>query len=486
MQIVTYPDQRLIRVGTNTAKEVVTMRWVQRANKGVGDSGYGKVYVGLNETLFSWEKIVFDDNWASISKGKRKEAIKQEWMNAFGEMDVAGVTKKRGATISEITSSPNKKFKLIDVNSIIRSWMRGGVLSSKYLERVGKDLRVRKSLKHAPSDVSPNIVFGFAKDNSRKEIAAEMERDRRAEELRLQKKYLHGDEDEESKVDESTLLKWLEIKPWNDRKVFNEYFVSKRPKKSKARTLKGERSAILSTSLRACVFPLRIDDTFDGKQLVEFSRAIENHTPMTLPPEESVHQKDTKQLWDRKEGARGRASEKMMRKRALPKILKARMKTVHPRCGEFMYGDQGAQDYSGLGLDLEEWESLTKEEAYIDMTAKESRKQLLKETEKDWHSTRVDKLIEQILSLHESKSEGKIIITDEFIQTLDVVSNALRATGIEFLEFNGHMSLKERDAVRERFHDPKDEVRVMLATIECFGLGLTLVEATNMFILTPR
>jgi len=246
-----------------------------------------------------------------------------------------------------------------------------------------------------------------------------------------------------------TLLKWLDIKPWNYRKVFNEYFVSKRPKKSKARTLKGERNAILSTSLRACVFPLRIDDTFDGKQLVEFSRAIENHTLVTLSPEESVHQKDTKQLWDRKEGARGKASEKIMRERALPKILKARMKTVHPRCGEFMYGDQGAQDYSGLGLDLEEWESLSKEEAYIDMTSKESRKQLLKETEKDWHSTRIDKLIEQILSLHESKSEGKIIITDEFLQTLDVVSNALKATGIEFLEFNGHMSLKERDAVRE-------------------------------------
>ncbi|KAI4608596.1 hypothetical protein J4E83_009032 [Alternaria metachromatica] len=98
----------------------------------------------------------------------------------------------------------------------------------------------------------------------------------------------------------------------------------------------------------------------------------------------------------------------------------------------------------------------------------------------------VNKLPKQILSLHESKSEGKIIITDEFLQTLEVVSNALRATGIEFLEFNGHMSLKERDAMRERFNDPKDKVRVMLATIQCFGLGLTLVEATNMFILTPR
>ncbi|KAI4673571.1 uncharacterized protein J4E88_008626 [Alternaria novae-zelandiae] len=208
---VTSPDQRLMMVGTNTAKEVVTTRWVQRTNKGVGDGGYGKVYGGLHETLFSWEKIVFDDNWAGISNGKRKEAIKQEWIKAFGKMDVAGVTKKRSATIGEVTSSPNKKIKLIDVESIIRSWMRGGVLSSKYLERVGKDLRGRKGLKHAPSDLLRDIaeyrstlgptvsVFGFwgwwrfAKDNSRKEIAAEMEG----------KKYLYGDEDEESKVEES-------------------------------------------------------------------------------------------------------------------------------------------------------------------------------------------------------------------------------------------------------------------------------------------
>jgi SNF2 family DNA or RNA helicase len=32
-----------------------------------------------------------------------------------------------------------------------------------------------------------------------------------------------------------TLIKWLSIKPWDDAKVFNECFVPKRPKKTKAR-----------------------------------------------------------------------------------------------------------------------------------------------------------------------------------------------------------------------------------------------------------
>ena len=30
-----------------------------------------------------------------------------------------------------------------------------------------------------------------------------------------------------------TLIKWLSIKPWGDAKVFNEYFVPKRSKKTK-------------------------------------------------------------------------------------------------------------------------------------------------------------------------------------------------------------------------------------------------------------
>ncbi|KAI4910541.1 uncharacterized protein J4E92_010470 [Alternaria infectoria] len=348
-----------------------------------------------------------------------------------------------------------------------------------------------------------------------------------------------------------TLMKWLRIQPWNDIKVFNDYFVTKKPKKTKAKTLRGIRNAILSTSLRACFFPLAIDDTFNGGRLVEFSRHSVRNTRLTLPTAEAAHKKETRPIWGKQKGGKDRErwSDKL-RVWALPEVLKARMKVVHPgvaagvwtpgrspssvsiqtaggglelvdtvrlSLAQELWDDGeganlakdseskdeygGAKDFERLGLDLEatmglahenifldmshkqarqrlldetkddwssarinmltqqlvpihdldfvEWESLTKGEAYIDMTAKESRKQLLKETENDWHSTRIDKLIEQIFILHEPKSEGKIINTDEFLQTLDVVSNALKATGIEFLEFNGHMSLKERDAMRE-------------------------------------
>ncbi|KAI4690293.1 hypothetical protein J4E81_007445 [Alternaria sp. BMP 2799] len=114
---------------------------------------------------------------------------------------------------------------------------------------------------------------------------------------------------------------------------------------------------------------------------------------------------------------------------------------------------------------------LAHENIFLDMSHKQARQRLLDGTKDDWNSP---------------ATEGKIIVADEFLQSLDVVSNALRAAGIEFLTFHGHMTLKERDEVRARFDDPDDPVRVMLATIQCFGLGLTLVEANHMFILKPR
>ncbi|KAI4682784.1 uncharacterized protein J4E84_007249 [Alternaria hordeiaustralica] len=169
--------------------------------------------------------------------------------------------------------------------------------------------------------------------------------------------------------------------------------------------------------------------------------------------------------WDKRKNGGGKASDKMMKERTLPEVLKARMKVVHPKCGEFMYGDRGAKDFEGLGLDLEATMGLAHENIFLDMSHKQARQRLLDGTKDDWNS---------------------IIVADEFLQSLDVVSNALRAAGIEFLTFHGHMTLKERDEVRARFDDPDDPVRVMLATIQCFGLGLPREVTAHSFAGTTK
>ncbi|KAI4690294.1 hypothetical protein J4E81_007446 [Alternaria sp. BMP 2799] len=102
------------------------------------------------------------------------------------------------------------------------------------------------------------------------------------------------------------LMKWLRIEPWNDIKVFNDYFVTKKPKKPKTKTLKGVRNAILSTSIRTCFFPLAIDDTFNGGRLVEFSRHSVRNTRLTLPTAEAAHQKETRPIWGKQKGGKGR------------------------------------------------------------------------------------------------------------------------------------------------------------------------------------
>ena len=101
-------------------------------------------------------------------------------------------------------------------------------------------------------------------------------------------------------------MKWSRIEPWNDIKVFNDYSVTKKPKKAKFTPLEGVRNAILSTSLRACFFPLAIDDTFNGGRLVEFSRHSVRNTKLTLPTAEAAHQKETRLIWGKQKGGKDR------------------------------------------------------------------------------------------------------------------------------------------------------------------------------------
>jgi len=59
-----------------------------------------------------------------------------------------------------------------------------------------------------------------------------------------------------------------------------------------------------------------------------------------------------------------------MRDRALPNIFKTRMKIVHPKCGAHKYGDRGAKDFEGLGLDLAATMGLAHENIFLDMSHK--------------------------------------------------------------------------------------------------------------------
>jgi hypothetical protein len=69
---------------------------------------------------------------------------------------------------------------------------------------------------------------------------------------------------------------------------------------------------------------------------VAFSRPVMEHIILTLPTDEAKHQQTTNPIWDRKPQGKGTEWSAKLITRTLPEVLKARMRVVHPKCGEHM------------------------------------------------------------------------------------------------------------------------------------------------------
>lgn len=224
--------------------------------------------------------------------------------------------------------------------------------------------------------------------------------------------------------------------------------------------------------------------------MVDFARAKRVTIRHDLDADEWAHQEKMAFLWG------GSSIEPPPRGTWLKEILMARMKCVHPLCGgRVTYGDRGDHD-TMLDIDgdddgesaldsimqnsLVQEPVITEENTFDRISLKEEVR------EGKWRSSRIKMLIEKVQEQLHKDSEGKILIFDEFLQSLDIVSVALTENKILYEEFNGHMSLEDRDQAKGRFMDPRDKARIMLITIQCGGIGLNLMEANKVFILTPR
>ncbi|KAI1255170.1 hypothetical protein MGN70_003234 [Eutypa lata] len=69
--------------------------------------------------------------------------------------------------------------------------------------------------------------------------------------------------------------------------------------------------------------------------------------------------------------------------------------------------------------------------------------------------------------------------------TLDVVEEGIKRAGINHVRFDGKVPQKERQAVIDKFRrDPS--VQVMLLTLSCGAVGLTLTEASCAYLMEPH
>ncbi|KPM37325.1 hypothetical protein AK830_g9236 [Neonectria ditissima] len=100
----------------------------------------------------------------------------------------------------------------------------------------------------------------------------------------------------------------------------------------------------------------------------------------------------------------------------------------------------------------------------------------------EWISSKVAALVTQIRSL---ASHVKSIVFSTWRTTLDVLEVGLNEASITTLRFDGKVPQKDRKNVIDRFRkDPS--VRVLLLTLSCGAVGLTLTAASYAFLMEPH
>ncbi|PTB69763.1 hypothetical protein BBK36DRAFT_1188398 [Trichoderma citrinoviride] len=96
--------------------------------------------------------------------------------------------------------------------------------------------------------------------------------------------------------------------------------------------------------------------------------------------------------------------------------------------------------------------------------------------------TKISKLMQD---LQRQPHDIKCVVFSSWRTTLELIELGLKQAGIPCLRFDGKVAQKDRHVVVERFRkDPT--IRVLLLTISCGAVGLTLTEASRAYLMEPH
>ncbi|EGR47680.1 uncharacterized protein TRIREDRAFT_63568, partial [Trichoderma reesei QM6a] len=96
--------------------------------------------------------------------------------------------------------------------------------------------------------------------------------------------------------------------------------------------------------------------------------------------------------------------------------------------------------------------------------------------------TKVSMLIRDLQS---QPHDVKCVVFSSWRTTLEIIELGLKQAGIPCLRYDGKVAQKDRHEVVERFRkDPT--IRVLLLTISCGAVGLTLTEASRAYLMEPH
>ncbi|KAK7205400.1 SNF2 family N-terminal domain-containing protein [Myxozyma melibiosi] len=113
------------------------------------------------------------------------------------------------------------------------------------------------------------------------------------------------------------------------------------------------------------------------------------------------------------------------------------------------------------------------------------RRRLMRSLEKRFiGSTKIAKLVEILRNIRKNYPGEKVLIFSEYTQFLEIISLPLRMEGISYVQYNGSMTSSARSAAVQSFKND-DRVMIMLTSMRAGSVGLNLTCASHCIFMDP-
>lgn len=108
---------------------------------------------------------------------------------------------------------------------------------------------------------------------------------------------------------------------------------------------------------------------------------------------------------------------------------------------------------------------------------------LIPSGEKFKTSAKIEKCVELIKDIFENHADEKVIIFSQFTTLFDVMKIELESNNIDYMRFDGTMSLDQKNETIKNFY--QKDIKVLLLSLRAGNTGLTLTCASHVIIMDP-
>lgn len=98
-------------------------------------------------------------------------------------------------------------------------------------------------------------------------------------------------------------------------------------------------------------------------------------------------------------------------------------------------------------------------------------------------SAKIEQCLSLIKKINEDNPEEKIIVFSQFTTLFDVMKYALDRENVEFLRYDGSMTLDQKNDTIKRFY--QEDIKVLLISLKAGNTGLTLTCASHVIMMDP-